>query len=144
MGYVMNNFTSVMIEDLVTEALEALESGGNEKFPLIDGRIVAVYANPDNGRSSRMAIGIAALPPDYCTPPHSHDAEEIAMIMRGDGEITIDGVPVAVRAGSIVVTPPNLVHQTRSSASGPLVVYWTYGPAGSEARWLTHQEADLI
>lgn len=28
-------------------------------------------------------------------------------------------------------------HVTSSDSDGPLVVYWTYGPAGSEQRWLS-------
>lgn len=58
------------------------------------------------------------------------------MILRGEGTVTIDGDPITVREGSVVVTPPKLVHVTTAGPDDPLAVYWVYGPAGSESRWL--------
>lgn len=128
------------IDNMVAEALTALQAGGTEKFPLIDGRIVAVFASPNNRSSEDMALGISALPPRYSTPVHSHRAEEFALILRGDGKITISGEDIPVGPGSLVVTPPNAPHITTAGASGPMVIYWVYGPAGSENRWLGHNE----
>lgn len=125
------------LNELVEEALGALSAGGTPEHPLIDGRVVAVFASPERNSSQKMAMGVSALPPAYSTPPHSHAAEEFALVVRGTGTITIDGEPIPVRPGSLVVTPPNSIHVTSSDADGPLVVYWTYGPAGSEQRWLS-------
>ena len=128
------------LDRMVAEALAALEAGGDDKFPLIDGRIVAVFASPNNQSSEDMALGISALPPNYSTPVHSHRAEEFALVLRGDGKITINGDDIPVGPGSLVVTPPNAPHITTASANGPMVIYWVYGPAGSENRWLGHKE----
>ncbi len=124
------------IPSLVDAALAALDVGGTDDFPLTDGRVVKVLASPTFETSSWMAMGLAVLPAGYTTPPHSHEAEEIALVLRGSGVITVSGVDVPVREGSVVVAPPNAPHTTSSTADGPLVVYWTYGPAGSESRWL--------
>lgn len=124
------------IDDMVDEAVDALDAGGTTRFPLIDGRIVAVFATPDDSSSARMAMGISALPPGYSTPAHQHAAEEFAMIVRGTGSITIDDEVIPVAPGDLVVTPPDSVHVTTSSADEQLVIYWSYGPAGSEQRWL--------
>lgn len=124
------------VDDMVDEAVAALDAGGTTRFPLIDGRIVAVYATPDDSSSARMAMGISVLPPDYSTPAHQHPAEEFAMIIRGTGSITIDDEVIPVAPGDLVVTPPDSVHVTTSGAEDQLVVYWSYGPAGSEQRWL--------
>jgi quercetin dioxygenase-like cupin family protein len=83
-----------------------------------------------------MAMGISALPAAYSTPEHSHRAEEFALVLRGSGSITISGTPIPVGPGSLVVTPPNAPHVTTADGSGPMVIYWVYGPAGSEKRWL--------
>lgn len=131
--------TGVVDRDLpsiIEGALAALAAGGTEEFPLTDGRVVKVLASPTFETSAWMAMGLAVLPPGYTTPPHSHEAEEIALVLRGSGAITVDGVETPVREGSVVVAPPNAPHTTSSSPDGPLVVYWTYGPAGSETRWL--------
>jgi mannose-6-phosphate isomerase-like protein (cupin superfamily) len=121
---------------LAKEALSALADGGNPLFPLIDGRILSVQATPEQGTSSDMALGVAVMPAGYSTPQHSHRAEEIAIILRGTGVISIDGEPVDVTEGSVVLTPPHLPHVTTASADGPLVIFWVYAPAGSETRWL--------
>jgi quercetin dioxygenase-like cupin family protein len=124
------------IDDMVNEAVAALDAGGTTRFPLIDGRIVAVFATPDDSSSARMAMGISVLPPGYSTPAHQHPAEEFAMVIRGTGSITIDDEVIPVAPGDLVVTPPDSVHVTTSGADDQLVIYWSYGPAGSEQRWL--------
>lgn len=129
------------IDAMVNEAVAALEAGGTAKHPLIDGRVVAVFATPDDSTSARMAMGISVLPPGYSTPAHHHPAEEFATIVRGTGSITIDGEIVQVAPGDLVVTPPDSVHVTTSSPDEQLVIHWSYGPAGSEQRWL-HAEGN--
>jgi mannose-6-phosphate isomerase-like protein (cupin superfamily) len=124
------------IDEMVDEAVAAFDLGGTTKCPLIDGRIVAVFATPDDSSSAKMAMGISVLPPQYSTPAHNHAAEEFAMIVRGTGSITIDDEVIPVGPGDIVVTPPDSVHVTTSLGDDQLVVYWSYGPAGSEQRWL--------
>ena len=124
------------IDAMVNEAVAALEAGGTEQHPLIDGRVVAVFATPDDSTWARMAMGISVLPPGYSTPAHQHPAEEFATIVRGTGSITIDGEVVPVGPGDLVVTPPDSVHVTTSSPDDQLVIHWSYGPAGSEQRWL--------
>jgi mannose-6-phosphate isomerase-like protein (cupin superfamily) len=124
------------LDSVIDAALAALAEGGTEDFPLTDGRVVKVLASPSFGTSTHMAAGISVLPPDYATPKHDHEAEEIALVMRGSGSIVVAESEIPVQQGSIVVAPPNAPHITKSDANGPLVVYWTYGPAGSESRWL--------
>lgn len=136
----MNNLVVRNIEAMVDEAVAALDAGGTKKLPLVDGRIVAVFATPDDASSQKMAMGISVLPPGYSTPAHHHPAEEFAMIVRGIGSITIDGEIIPVRTGDVVVTPPDSVHVTTSIGDDRLVVYWTYGPAGSEQRWLPQEK----
>lgn len=136
----MNSYNIQNLDSMVEQALAALAAGGTEKYPLIDGRIVAVFASPGAASSEDMALGISALPPGYSTPVHDHRAEEFALVLRGRGKITINGDDIAVGPGSLVVTPPNAPHITTSDAGEPMVIYWVYGPAGSEKRWLDHNE----
>jgi quercetin dioxygenase-like cupin family protein len=133
----MNTYVVRDLGALADGALAVLESGvGTEDFPLIQGRVLAVQASPDLGSSEDMAWGVAALPVGYSAPEHTHRAEEFAMILRGSGTITIEDEAIAVSEGSVVVTPPHLRHLTTAGPDGPMVVYWVYGPAGSEGRWL--------
>lgn len=136
----MSKYVTRNLRALTKGALAVLDSGeGTEEFPLIDGRVLAVQASPATHNSEDMAWGVAALPAGFSTPDHTHRAEEFAMIVQGSGSIMIEDEEIPVEEGSVVVTPPHLVHRTTAGPSGPMVVYWVYGPAGSEARWLERE-----
>lgn len=125
------------IEDLIAEALDGLENGESGDAKRIDGRALAVKASPLRGNSVHITTGMAALPPGFTTQPHSHAAEEIALFLRGSGRVEIDRVSHRVTAGTLLVTPPDLVHLTHSDPGHePLIVLWFYAPPGSEARWI--------
>lgn len=123
-------------DEIVAEGLRALEEGGQPGAPVIDGRVISVKATPVDDTSSKMAIGLSVLPAGHSTPPHDHEAEELATILAGTGTIVIDDVEHPVSPGTVVLTPSRSRHVTTAGADGPLVVWWTYAPAGSEARWL--------
>ncbi|MGB4135015.1 MAG: cupin domain-containing protein [Microbacterium sp.] len=122
-------------EDIVRRGLAALAAGGDSEHPMIEDRIVAVRATPERGTSRHMAAGVSVIPAGYSTPPHSHLAEEYAHVLSGDGVITIDGVGHPVARGDILLTPDQSVHVTTAGRE-PLAIWWIYGPAGSEGRWL--------
>ncbi len=136
----MSDYVIRDLEELADGALAVLETGiGTEEFPMIQGRVMAVQASPDLENSEDMAWGLSALPSGYTVPAHTHRAEEIAMIVRGSGSITIEDDVIAVSKGSVVVTPPHLPHLTTAGPDGPMVVYWVYAPPGSEVRWLENE-----
>lgn len=124
------------LDALMAEALEALATGEAGDAKRIDGRALAVKASPMRGNSEHITCGVAALPPGFSTRAHSHTAEEIAVILRGSGRVTIDGVDHPVTTGSVLVTPSDLVHVTHSDPGEPMLVLWFYAPPGSEARWV--------
>jgi len=128
--------TSMNFDDLKNEALRALNEGGYGDGRVFDGRVIAVKTTPAKGNGSAIAVGTAALPAGYTTPPHSHPAEEVAVILSGRGGVDIDGVVHRVEEGTVLVTPADSMHTTFADEGAPLVVLWFYAPPGSEARWL--------
>jgi quercetin dioxygenase-like cupin family protein len=128
-------------QDIVAEGLAALAAGGVPGAPMIEGRIMGVRGTPENGKTSRMAVGLSVLPPGFATPSHHHVAEELATVLSGHGTIVIDGTPYPVGPGSVVLTPSESEHVTVASPEEPMVVWWVYAPAGSEQRWLAAQAA---
>jgi quercetin dioxygenase-like cupin family protein len=124
------------LEELQAAALAALEAGGIGDARLVDGRILAVHASPARENAAHFAVGTAALPPGFATRPHSHEAEELGIFLSGSGSVEIAGVEYPVAAGSVLLTPSNAPHITRSDPGAPLVVLWFYAPPGSEVRWL--------
>jgi quercetin dioxygenase-like cupin family protein len=125
------------LDDLIAEALAGLAEGEHGDAKRIDGRALAVKSSPMKGNSEHIVTGMAALPPGFATRAHSHSAEEVAVFLRGSGRVEIDGVAHRVEAGTVLVTPSDLVHVTISDPGDePLVVLWFYAPPGSEARWV--------
>lgn len=128
--------TKFTLQELASEALRALNEGGYGDVRVHDGRVIAVKTSPAKGNGTGLAVGTAALPAGYRTPPHSHESEEVAVIISGSGGVDIDGEVFEVAEGTVLVTPSNSTHATFAHDTGPLVVLWFYAPPGSEARWL--------
>lgn len=130
--------------EIALELATAASSGAATRLGTwIDGRIVGVLATPDHGTAQHQSVGVSALPPGVSAPRHSHEAEEIAIVLSGTGTITIDDEPIAVATGDIVRTPSNSPHTTTAGPDAPLCILWTYSPAGSEVRWLTAKDEQV-
>lgn len=110
----------------------------------INGRVVGVLASPQLETSQHIASGVSVVPAGTATPWHSHEAEEIAVIVGGRGQIRIGDDAISVVAGDVVLTPSDAPHQTCADADVTLSVLWVYGPAGSESRWLATEPEESL
>lgn len=135
----MTEATGWLLSDLAEEIEKALAEGGAGDGRLVEGRATAVKASPERGNSSKLVMGTSCLPPHFSTVPHSHEAEEVSVVISGGGWVDIDGTPHTLQPGGILLAPSNLSHQTHSGPDG-LTVLWFYAPPGSEARWLAEDE----
>ena len=123
------------ISQLAAEVEEVLAKGIAGDGGLIEGRAMKVKASPELGNSSKIVMGLSALPPNFSTVPHSHEAEEVAVAISGSGWLDIDGESHHMEAGTVIFASSNLPHTTHSGPDG-LTVLWFYAPPGSEVRWL--------
>ena len=126
------------LSGLTAEIEQTLADGLGGDGGLIEGRAMAVKASPELANSAKIVMGTSALPPDFSTVPHSHEAEEVAVALSGSGWVDIDGEPHPLEEGTILFAPSNLPHQTHSGPDG-LTVLWFYAPPGSEVRWLADE-----
>ncbi len=55
-------------------------------------------------------IGRLYLAKGAVVPPHRHVSEQITMVMSGALRFTIGGKDMTVRAGEVLVIPPNVIH----------------------------------
>jgi quercetin dioxygenase-like cupin family protein len=79
-------------------------------------------------------IGRLQLAKGATVPPHKHLAEQITMVMSGALKFTIGGKDIEVRAGDVLVIPPNVVHSAIAledtddiDSFSPLRVDWLTG-----------------
>ena len=50
----------------------------------------------------------------YTLPPHQHIHEQVTHIVKGDFELTVEGVPYLLSAGDLFIIPSNTVHSGKS------------------------------
>jgi quercetin dioxygenase-like cupin family protein len=55
-------------------------------------------------------IGRLWLAKGAVVPPHRHVSEQITMVISGALMFTIDGKEVTVRAGELLIIPPDVIH----------------------------------
>jgi mannose-6-phosphate isomerase-like protein (cupin superfamily) len=126
------------LDELQAEILDALATGAAGDGRVVGGRALAVKASPFKDNSSKLVVGTAALPPNFSTEPHSHEAEEVAVIISGTGFMEVGDVRFPVTRGAVVLVPSYALHRTHSGeGSEPLIELWFYAPPGSERRWMS-------
>ena len=79
-------------------------------------------------------IGRLRLAKGATVPPHKHLAEQITMVMSGTLRFNIGGKDITVRAGEVLIIPPNVVHSATAledsddiDSFSPLRVDWLTG-----------------
>ena len=85
--------------------IDAHERGGNRMSGL---------ATPTRGAAEVM-VWRTVVAPGGGPPPHSHDHEEICVVLRGTGVVREqDGPEERFAAGDVIVAPARTVHEVRA------------------------------
>ena len=78
----------------------------DQPMPLIDRRRII---------GDRMMISEVVLHPGFEVPSHSHENEQMVVMLEGRAEFTIgDGQKVIVEAGQVLELPSNLPHACKA------------------------------
>lgn len=83
--------------------LESIES--KELIPGFDVRFI----HTDSMTFAHWVIKAGAV-----LPEHSHEHEQVAHVLEGEFELTIDGQSMVVKPGTVGVIPSNAVHSGRA------------------------------
>ncbi|NIS63157.1 MAG: cupin domain-containing protein [Proteobacteria bacterium] len=67
------------------------------------------FVHSDNMTFAYWDIEIGAV-----LPEHSHPHEQVATVISGEFEITVNGETEALRPGSVAIIPPDAVHSGRA------------------------------
>lgn len=90
---------------------------------------ISIYRNtelslkPDVPGASMWAVGLDRamltyfeLEPNTVFPDHSHEAEQITMVLEGELTFSYDGIETTLKAGDVIAIPSNAVHSAYTSA----------------------------
>lgn len=72
-------------------------------------KIRARVVNTDNLSVAHVRLDAGAI-----LPEHAHINEQIVNVVEGELELTVDGEPVILTPGKVMVLPPNLPHSGRA------------------------------
>ena len=83
------------------------------------------YVEGVTGQLKGLSVGSIELKPGHGPhPPHTHPEEELLIVTEGSGEITIEGKPTPVAAGSVLYAASNVLHGIVNNSKAPMTFYW--------------------
>ncbi|MDI3534344.1 MAG: hypothetical protein PWQ82_709 [Thermosediminibacterales bacterium] len=95
-----------------------------------------------------FVMGYVTIYPGGSVPLHSHEQEEVYLILKGNGEIRIKDKSLSVKKGDYVYISPHQEHHLMNNGKEDLVMIFCYAPKGVVEHWnqekhghLKHKEA---
>lgn len=92
-----------------------------EAFATLDGSTIRVLLDARLGGTFKQSLAEATLAAGTSTRRHYHArTEEIYVVLKGGGEMEVDGERRALRPGDAVLIPPRAWHEIRADDAGEL------------------------
>lgn len=73
------------------------------------------------GTSHNLVVGYQMVLPGETAPAHRHTPSAIRLLLQGSGITTVDGEPVHMERGDLVLTPPVTWHDHRHPGDTPMI-----------------------
>ena len=67
-------------------------------------------------------VWMQTVEPGVLTPVHYHDCEEVIIVLRGSGQLSIDGKVIEFGPNSTLIIPPDIVHQLANSGTEEILL----------------------
>ncbi|MGH9508305.1 MAG: cupin domain-containing protein [Terriglobales bacterium] len=80
------------------------------------GNFITGLATPSRGAKT-LEVWQAGMAPSAASPLHRHDAEEIVVVLTGQGEAHAAGEVARFRAPCTLILPGNQLHQLRNTGA---------------------------
>jgi quercetin dioxygenase-like cupin family protein len=93
-------------------SLNLKNSPARELFPGFRGRLV---------HSEKMTLVYWDVDAGASAPEHSHPHEQIMSLLEGEFEFTLGGVTESLKAGAVVVIPPDVPHSGRAVTASRII-----------------------
>jgi len=83
----------------------------------------------DLADSKQFVGGLATFQPGMAAPPHTHpDAEEINIVLEGEGDFITPAGSQPVKKGDWQFIPKGVEHSHKNKAGIPFTIVWIYSP----------------
>jgi len=107
-----------------------VENTSREKFHL-PGLVHQTLAGPEHGMKT-MEMWMQTITPGGATPFHRHTCEEVIVILRGSGRVTIEGQDTDFGPDTTLIIPSDVVHQLANTGNEDLFLIAALGKAPVE------------
>lgn len=87
----------------------------------LPGLVHQTLAGPRDGLRA-LEVWMQTVAPGAGTPVHAHDCEEVVVVLRGSGELELDGRVETFGPGSTVIVPRSAVHRITNTGPEELLV----------------------
>jgi quercetin dioxygenase-like cupin family protein len=112
------------------------------EFPA--GRLTRVIVGPGAPLEARgFVMGYVTIYPGGSIPLHSHEQEEVYIIMAGEGIMKVDGLQEHVKKGSYVYIDPNSNHLLQNTSDENMVMIFCYAPKAIAEHWQQELEGKI-
>ena len=76
--------------------------------------------------AENFTAGITSFQPGVQVPLHSHNCDEMVIILEGEGECVLDGVTKPVKTWDTTYVPGGVVHCFRNTSKAQMSIMWVY------------------
>jgi quercetin dioxygenase-like cupin family protein len=93
-----------------------------ERNPIhsMQGSHIAGVATSSSG-AQQVEMWFGRMDAGSATPPHSHDTEEVVLILRGSGRASVADREIRWQSGDTLILPANHMHQIFSETESEFV-----------------------
>ena len=113
--------------------MPVIDNSRLQKFTL-PGIVHQTLAGPEHGLKT-LEIWRESLAPGAATPVHRHNCEEVFVILRGSGRLTIAGRDFDFGPDTTLIVPPEAAHQVVNT--GPEELSFVVALGGAAAQTTT-------
>ena len=82
--------------------------------------------------ATNISCGIAVFPPGRAIPLHTHDVEEVVVILSGEATCVLDEGTQVLHAQDTSYLPAGIPHCFRNDSAEPMSFIWIYAGVNVE------------
>jgi len=97
-----------------------------DPIPLPNGSWSRMVLNRETAPGIASSLGYSVFTPGAVTGSVSHEVEEVAYVLAGQGEIRTDAGPTPFRAGQALHIPPGLWHAVANTGDEDVVMIFGF------------------
>lgn len=91
----------------------------------------------------KFCQGYVVIYKDGGIPEHVHETVESYTILKGTGEMTVDGETQTVKEGDCIFIPSNLPHSLHNTGEEEMHMMFVYAPSVIVDHWAQEQSGEL-